>query len=143
MLSVTLYAGSLMWLGVLISLVMLQWLIANIAKAIQPNAVPGFPPSDSRAHKSFTFRAWRTHQNSLENISTMLGAAFFAILTGADPTWTQVCISIMVIARFAHTILYYSIATSKNPSPRSWFFMLGWLANLALILMGFLALTNS
>lgn len=134
------YSGSLLWLGILLSMVMVQWLVASIGKASQPGAIPGIAPIQKRAHKSFVFRAWRTHQNSVENLSAMLGASFFAILTGAHPVWTQVIIAIMVIARFAHMVLYYSIATNKNPSPRTWFFMLAWLANCTLIVSGFLAL---
>lgn len=136
------YSGSIFWLGILISMVMVQWLVASFGKAGQPGAIPGMAPAQERAHKSFVFRAWRTHQNSIENIGTMLGAGIFAIFAGANPVWTQVCIAIMVIARFAHMVLYYAIATNKNPSPRTWFFMLSWFANWALIILGFMALLN-
>jgi len=140
MIDLTLYTGSILWLGILLSMVMVQWLVASAGKARQPGAIPGMAPAQERAHKSFVFRAWRTHQNTIENIGTMLGAGVFAIIAGANPVWTQVCIAIMVIARFAHMVLYYAIATNKNPSPRTWFFMLAWLANCALIVLGFDAL---
>jgi len=143
MINLSLYSGSILWLGLLLSMVMVQWLVASSGKARQSGAVPGLPPAQERAHKSFVFRAWRTHQNTLENLGTMLGAAVFAIFAGANPVWTQVCIAIMVMARFAHMVLYYSIATNKNPSPRTWFFMLAWFANCALIVLGFIALLST
>lgn len=139
MIDLTAYQGSLLWLGILLSLIMLQWLIATVAKARLPGAVPGLPPSD-HAHSSFAFRAWRTHQNSMENSGTMIGGALFAMLAGANGTWVESLLAILVITRVVHMVLYYAIATERNPSPRSYFFALSWLANVALILAGFLAL---
>ncbi|RUO37878.1 hypothetical protein CWE15_10985 [Aliidiomarina taiwanensis] len=140
MLDLSLYTGSILWLGVIIAMVMVQWLVASLTKASKPGAIPGMPPAQERAHKSFVFRAWRTHQNSIENLGTILGGAVFAIFAGANPVWTQVCLAIIAIARLAHMVLYYAIATNKNPSPRTWFFMLAWLANAVLIGLGFAAL---
>lgn len=126
------YQSGLLGLALLLALVMLQWFVASAAKARQPGAIPGkFPQNLS--HDDFIFRAWRTHQNSLENLATMLGAAVLAILSGTDPFWTNLLIGIMVVARVGHTVLYYTIATNKNPSPRSYLFMIAWLANLALL----------
>ncbi|RUO23851.1 hypothetical protein CWE09_11910 [Aliidiomarina minuta] len=133
------YNSSLLWISILIAMIMVQWLIASGRKAKQPGALPGTPPTN-QSHADFTFRAWRTHQNSLENASTMLGAGFFAILAGANPAWVSGLLAIMVVARIAHMVLYYSIATDKNPSPRSYFFLIAWLANAGLLICGFVAL---
>ncbi|MGX5914898.1 MAPEG family protein [Aliidiomarina sp. Khilg15.8] len=139
MIDISDYSSSLLWVGILIAMVFVQWLIASGPKAKQPGAVPGTPPQN-QTHADFTFRAWRTHQNTLENLGTMLGAAFFAILVGADPAWVSGLLAIMVVARIAHMVLYYAIATDKNPSPRSYFFLIAWVANLALLICGFIAL---
>ncbi|RUO32675.1 MAPEG family protein [Aliidiomarina sanyensis] len=133
------YHTSLVWLGILIATIMLQWFVASFAKARQPGSVPGLPPRDA-AHRSFTFRAWRTHQNSLENAGTMVGGALFAILAGANPVWLQALMAIMVVSRIAHMLLYYGIATEKNPSPRSYFFAISWFSNIGIIALGFVAL---
>lgn len=133
------YQFALLGVGGLLLLVMIQWLIASGRKAKQPGAIPGTPPSQL-SHQDFTFRAWRTHQNTLENLGAMLGGSFFAILAGASVTWVSALIWVMLVARVLHMVLYYAIATDKNPSPRSYFFMLGWVANLALILCGVVAL---
>lgn len=133
------YQLSLLGIGVLLLMVFTQWLIASGRKARQSGAVPGQPPQQA-THQDFTFRAWRTHQNTLENLGTMLGASFLAILAGASTLVVAWLVWIMVLARIAHMVLYYAIATDKNPSPRSYFFMIAWLANLGLLLVGLVAL---
>ncbi|CUS47902.1 MAG: putative relative of glutathione S-transferase, MAPEG superfamily [Idiomarinaceae bacterium HL-53] len=142
MLDLSAYYGSLLWLGILLVMVMVQWLVASYAKAKMPGAIPGVIPADL-GHHNFVFRAWRTHQNTVENLGTMLGGAIFAILAGASPVWVNVMLTIMVLGRLLHMVLYYGIATEKNPSPRSWFFMLAWFANFALIIMGLVALLTA
>ena len=142
MIDLTLYTGSTLRLGVILDMVMVHCLLASLTKVSKTGAIPGMPPAQERAHKSFVFRAWRTHQNSIENLGTILGGAVFAIFAGANPVWTQVCLAIIAIARLAHMVLYYAIATNKNPSPRTWFFMLAWLANAVLIGLGFAALVS-
>lgn len=139
MVDLSAYSGSLLWLGILLLIVMVQWLIASGAKARRPGAIPGVLPEDL-GHKDFVFRAWRTHQNTVENLGAILGGAVLAILAGASAVWVNVFLAIIVVCRLIHMILYYAIATEKNPSPRSWFFMLSWFANLALIIMGVIAL---
>ncbi|HAS15416.1 MULTISPECIES: MAPEG family protein [Idiomarina] len=122
--------------GVLIALVILlvQWLIASGQKAKQPGAVPG-KIDDSLSHSSFVFRAHRTLMNSLENYPLMLGTVFLAFFIGTSAFWTGLFIWVFAIARLIHMILYYKIATEKNPSPRSYFFMIGLAANVALLIL--------
>ncbi len=139
MLDFTDYRTSLAGIGCLLLLVMLQWMIASGRKAKQPGSVPGKPPTEL-SHKDFTFRAWRTHQNTLENLGTMLGGSFFAILAGVSATIVAWLVWIMVIGRIIHMVLYYAIATGKNPSPRSYFFLIAWLANAGLIISGLVSL---
>ena len=126
------YNGTFIALAVILATVLLQWLIASGRKAKEDGAIPGKPPQQ-QGHESFTFRAWRTHQNSIENLSVMLGTVFLAVLSGANPFWTALLTAFFAVARILHMILYYVIATYINPSPRSYFFMLGWLANVALL----------
>ncbi len=116
----------------IIVMLMMQWLIATKAKTARQGAVPG-KMDPSLGHESFVFRAHRTFMNSLENIPAILGTCFLAILIGADPLWTAVFIWIFVVCRIIHMVLYYLIATDKNPSPRTYFFTMGLLANIALL----------
>ena len=122
--------------GVFTALVilLLQWFVASGRKAKQPGAVPG-KINESLSHDSFVFRAHRTFMNSLENYPLMLGTTFLTFFVGASAFWTALLIWVFVGARLIHMVLYYAIATEKNPSPRSYFFMIGLFANIALLVV--------
>jgi uncharacterized MAPEG superfamily protein len=83
---------------------------------------------------SIVFRAHRTFQNSLENITPLIGMAIIAALSGYDSTKLTVVVWVYAIARIVHMVLYYKIATDKNPSPRSIFWAIGFLTNLYLMI---------
>lgn len=128
------YLASFWGIAFIIFLLLVQWLVATKAKTSQKGAIPG-KIDVSLGHESFVFRAHRTFMNTLENIPAMLGTCFLAVLIGVDPYWTAVFIWAFVICRIIHMILYYLIATDKNPSPRTYFFTLGLVANVGLFCM--------
>ena len=132
------YSLALWGILIIIITLVIQSLVAAFAKARQPGAVPGKMNPDI-SHESFVFRSNRAIANSLENASIMLATAFLALFVGADTHWTGKYIMIFAIARIVHMILYYTIATEKNPSPRSFFYLIGLVANIALI--GLIAIT--
>ena len=82
---------------------------------------------------SIVFRAHRTFQNSIENAVPMLGMIFIAIISGYGAFKLSIVVWMYAIARIIHMILYYKIATEKNPSPRSIFWAIGFLTNLYLM----------
>jgi uncharacterized MAPEG superfamily protein len=82
---------------------------------------------------SIVFRAHRTFQNSLENITPLMGMAIIAALSGYSSIKLSVIVWIYAIARIIHMVLYYKIVTEKNPSPRSIFWAIGFLINLYLM----------
>jgi uncharacterized MAPEG superfamily protein len=126
----------LAFVGIFVMLVTLivQWGVATFSKASQPAAVPG-KIDESLSHSSFVFRANRTFMNSVENITVMLPTGFLAILIGANVFWTGLLIWVYASARIIHMGLYYKIATEKNPSPRSYFFIIGVIANIVLLVL--------
>lgn len=126
----------LTFLGMFIILLtlLIQWFVASKTKASQAGAIPGKIP-ENLSHESFVFRAHRTFMNSLENLPLMLGTTFMAVLIGANSFWTGIFVWVFAIARILHMVLYYAIATEQNPSPRTWFFMIGLLANVALLVL--------
>lgn len=126
------YQSALLGLAVILITLLLQWLFATVSKGRLPNAIPGKIPQDL-GHESFVYRSNRTYMNSLENISLMLGSVFLAMFVGVNGLWTACCIWIFALARIVHMVLYYVIATEKNPSPRSYFFIIGLLANMLLL----------
>jgi len=116
-----------------------QSIIAALVKARQSGAIPG-KLSGGLSHESFVFRSHRTFHNSLENVPAMLATAFLAVFVKVDAQWASVCVWLFAIARLVHMLLYYNIATEKNPSPRSYFYLLGFIANAALLALIALAL---
>lgn len=120
--------------GIFVSLLTLifQQFVAAITKGSQEEAIPG-KIDESLSHSSFVFRSHRTFMNSIENFPAMLGTSFLAVFVGANATWTALLIWTFTVARIAHMSLYYAISTEKNPSPRSYFFLIGVIANIALL----------
>ncbi len=128
------YSLALMALWVILVTLLVQGLVAGFTKARQPGAVPG-KIDDSLSHESFVFRSHRAFMNSLENIPLLLGTVMLAIFAGTNPQWTAVCLWLYALARLVHMLLYYAIATEKNPSPRSYFYGLALMANVVLLVL--------
>jgi uncharacterized MAPEG superfamily protein len=133
------YSLALWGIFVILLTVLVQSLVAAGTKASQPGAIPG-KIDESLSHSSFVFRSNRTLMNSLENLPVMLGTAFLALFAGVDAMWAGILIWMFALSRILHMALYYAIATEKNPSPRSYFFLLGVVANIALLVFVGLAL---
>ena len=52
---------------------------------------------------------------------------------GVDAFSLAIVVWIYAIVRVIHMVLYYAISTEKNPSPRSYFYMIGLLSNVYLL----------
>lgn len=113
-------------------MLLIQWGVASFSKANQPGAVPG-KLSDNLSHESFVFRAHRTFHNTIENSPLFLGTVLFAFIVGLQSGIFAISVWIYVIARILHMALYYMISTEKNPSPRSYFFLVGVAANIVML----------
>ncbi|MCP4790992.1 MAG: MAPEG family protein [Gammaproteobacteria bacterium] len=126
------YSSAFLGIWVILLTVFVQAAVASIAHRRQRHYVPGVVDA-KLSHESFVFRSHRTYINSLENLLLMLGSVIVAIMVGLDSSWVSACIWVYAIARLIHMWLYYTIATPKNPSPRSYFYLLGLLANMVLL----------
>jgi len=103
-------------------LLFIQWLISSIVKAIQLGAIPGKIDS-SLSHSSFVFRSHRAFHNTLENSPLIMGAFILAIFLRIHEFWLALFIWAYFGARVVHMLCYYFIATEKNNTIRSWFFI--------------------
>ncbi len=128
------YLSAITGLWVILFTVLVQSLVASVSHRLQTSYIPGVL-DEKLGHASFVFRSHRTFQNSLENVVLMVGPAILAILVGADAFWLALLIWVFALSRLMHMALYYLIATEKNPSPRSYFYMLALSSNIALFFM--------
>ncbi|RQW61917.1 MAPEG family protein [Vibrio viridaestus] len=133
------YYASFLGFAFYLLLILAQWFVATFAKGSQKGAIPG-KIDEHLSHDSFVFRSYRTFMNTLENAPLFIGSFFLAVLIGVDHFWVTTTTWVYVIVRIFHMALYYVIATEKNPSPRSYFFMIGFLANVVLLVMCFIRL---
>jgi uncharacterized MAPEG superfamily protein len=126
------YTTSLIGLWLVLTTITLQAVIATGAHRRQSKMVPGIV-DPTLSHDSFVFRSDRTFRNSLENIVPFFGLSVLAMLAGFNAERLAIVVWVYALARLFHMILYYRIATEKNPSPRSYFYMVGLLATFYLI----------
>ena len=132
------YNTVLLLLTALISMVVLQALIATFAHRKQTQYVPGVvnPELD---HHSFVFRSHRTFMNSLENVPVFVLTSLIAMAAGVQGSGLFWAVLVFTLARALHMVLFYAIATNKNPSPRSYFYVIGLLSQLYLLVITFIA----
>lgn len=71
--------------------------------------------------------------NTLENSPLFLATVFLGFFLNLNSSAFALCIWVYVIARIIHMLLYYMIATEKNPSPRSYFFLIAAMANMVML----------
>ena len=128
------YQSSLIGLWLILATIMTQAMVAiRVHRAQKGGYTPGVIKPEL-GQSSFVFRAHRTFQNSMENIIPILGLTFIAIFAGYSAFKLSIIVWVYAIARIAHMILYYRIATEKNPSPRSIPFIIGFFANFYLMI---------
>ena len=137
------YNSSLLGIWLILATIVVQ---AVVAVRVHRRQSGGYSPGVIKpelGQSSIVFRAHRTFQNSLENIIPVLGMAIIAMLSGYDAFKLSIIVWTYAISRIIHMILYYKIATDKNPSPRSIFWAIGFLANFYLMIdLGIFLLIN-
>ena len=137
------YNSSLLGIWLILATFVVQ---AVVAVRVHRRQSGGYSPGVIKpelGQSSIVFRAHRTFQNSLENIIPVLGMAIIAMLSGYDAFKLSIIVWTYAISRIIHMILYYKIATDKNPSPRSIFWAIGFLASFYLLIdLGIFLLIN-
>lgn len=126
------YTSALTGLWLVLATITVQALVAVAAHRRQKKMIPGIV-DPKLGHDSFVFRSDRTFRNSLENIVPFFGLSVLAMLAGFSAERLAIVVWVFALARLVHMILYYRIATEVNPSPRSYFYLIGVIATLYLI----------
>ena len=122
------YHSSLLGIWLMLATMVIQ---AIVAVRVHRRQKGGYSPgivNPELGQSSFVFRSHRTFQNTLENIVPILGMAFLGMFSSYDPLKLSIIIWVYALSRIAHMILYYRIATEKNPSLRSIPWAIGFLA---------------
>lgn len=128
----TLYGDSIFVLTLLVTMIVIQAIIATAAHRKQTEYIPGVV-DDKLDHHSFVFRSHRTFMNSLENVPVFVLTAMLAMFSAVDAQTLYWSVVVYTAARLVHMVLFYKIATNKNPSPRSYFYMIALLTQLFLL----------
>ena len=126
------YHVSFIGIWAILVLIVIEAIIAMGASRTQKKLIPGVI-NPELGPESFVFRSDRAFKNSLENIVPFLGAALMSILLSLDPTRLARLIIVYVISRYIFTGVYYSVATRKNPSLRSLFYMIGFIVTIIML----------
>ena len=128
------YQSTFIGLWLIVATIIIQAMVAvRIHRRQEGGYLPGVL-KPSLDHTSIVFRTHRTLQNSLENLIPLLGLVVIALMSGYDTNKLSIVIWIYAISRIVHMILYYKIATNKNPSPRSIFWAIGFLSTFYLMI---------
>ncbi|WP_218397690.1 MAPEG family protein [Alteromonas lipotrueae] len=135
----TVYTYVIAGLAVIIFTVLVQNIVAAVAHRKQSSYVPGKVAEDL-SHNSFVFRSHRTFHNSLENVNQFIIPAILCMFVGVAPLYMAILVWVYGLCRIVHMALYYAVATESNPSPRTYFYMIGLVINLILYVLLFMAL---
>lgn len=127
------YAQALAGLVTLAALVLVQFLVADLA-GIRAKHVPGMPVTTG--HSDFLFRATRAIGNTNEQLPAFLLIVISAILLGAAPRAAGIAVWVFVAARAAHMACYYA----DLRTPRSIAFAVGLIAQAAILVMAVMSL---
>lgn len=133
------YTYSIAGLLVISLTVFVQNIVAAVAHRKQSRYIPG-KVSEELSHDSFVFRSHRTFHNSLENIHQFTLPALLCMFLGAKTDVLAILVWAFAVSRIIHMALYYAVATEKNPSPRSYFYMIGALCTLGVYGLAFTSL---
>jgi len=127
------YQNTFIGLWLILSTIIIQAIILIRSHRRQKTYQVGVMDS-TLGQESFLFRSYRVFWNSLENIIPIYGLALLAILSGYDAYILSLVVWIYALTRIFHMFLYYTIATNKNPSMRTVFYLIGFFATLYLMI---------
>jgi uncharacterized MAPEG superfamily protein len=104
------------------------------AKAgVAPGAAPAPDYGDP------VYRAYRAHQNAVENAGLFTAVTLAAILAGSAPFWVNLFASIFLVARILHLVIHLRGIGSPDMGPRSFAYVAGWLMCILLGVMAVVA----
>ena len=132
------YYPSLMALLILCLAILVQSFIAGAIGLGKSAEVPGIPLKGN--HADFSFRTLRTFHNSIENLPVFIATLGIAIIAGAPVAWVNGLASLYVVLRLIYWAVYYSGIGKVEAGPRTIVFVLGFFTNVAIAIVGLIAM---
>ena len=119
-------------LWVILTTIFAQALVLIVAHRMQKNYKVGVIDA-SLGQQSFLFRSYRAFWNSVENVVLIFPLVIVGILIDYDSNRLGIITWVYAVSRIGHMLVYYFIATDRNPSLRSVFWLFGFFAMAYLI----------
>ena len=119
-------------LWVILTTIFAQAVVLVVAHRMQKNYKVGVIDA-SLGQQSFLFRSYRAFWNSVENVVLIFPIVIVGILIDYDSNRLGIITWVYAVSRIGHMLVYYFIATDRNPSLRSVFWLFGFFAMAYLI----------
>ncbi|MBP79470.1 MAG: hypothetical protein CL926_09395 [Deltaproteobacteria bacterium] len=119
-------------LWVILTTIFAQAVVLIVAHRMQKNYKVGVIDA-SLGQQSFLFRSYRAFWNSVENVVLIFPLVIVGILIDYDSNRLGIITWVYAVSRIGHMLVYYFIATDRNPSLRSVFWLFGFFAMAYLI----------
>jgi uncharacterized MAPEG superfamily protein len=119
-------------LWVILTTIFAQAVVLIVAHRMQKNYKVGVIDA-SLGQQSFLFRSYRAFWNSVENVVLIFPLVIVGILIDYDSNSLGIITWVYAVSRIGHMLVYYFIATDRNPSLRSVFWLFGFFAMAYLI----------
>ena len=119
-------------LWVILTTIFAQAVVLIVAHRMQKNYKVGVIDA-SLGQQSFLFRSYRAFWNSVENVVIIFPLVIVGILIDYDSNRLGIITWVYAVSRIGHMLVYYFIATDRNPSLRSVFWLFGFFAMAYLI----------
>ena len=119
-------------LWVILTTIFAQAVVLIVAHRMQKNYKVGVIDA-SLGQPSFLFRSYRAFWNSVENVVLIFPLVIIGILIDYDSNRLGIITWVYAVSRIGHMLVYYFIATDRNPSLRSVFWLFGFFAMAYLI----------
>ena len=119
-------------LWVILTTIFAQAVVLIVAHRMQKNYKVGVIDA-SLGQQSFLFRSYRAFWNSVENVVLIFPLIIVGILIDYDSNRLGIITWVYAVSRIGHMLVYYFIATDRNPSLRSVFWLFGFFAMAYLI----------
>lgn len=127
------YILAILGLWIVVMTIIVQQFVAVYVNRKSGKFIPG-KFDDTLGPESFIFRSERTFRNSLENIIPFLMAAILAMFIDLNNLTLAFFVWVFAISRIGHMVAYYKSTSDKNPSAKSYFFIVGILSTVILML---------